>query len=237
MSKHLKKSSAISKKTATKLCNDKTQQNGPQDAFDETDTKKQVLADKLSELQIKLKKSFSAQFVESLCYFISTENQSQKDLELNLKSFQWSKLEYFLHQLKKICKQKQHLLLLLQKLKVNTVDPKVTSEPKILSSNKKSKQFNENIVTNENNGDKLELNSEVDNLFSSGEENFSLIRIIIRFLFKLFKFNCYSYQKRSEISNDPKHLFDLQLILLSVLADICFYEEIRLQVSRLVQKN
>lgn len=232
MSKNLKKCSGASKKTGALKLSTATHatQTGPHNA--ETKSKStniNKLVARLGELQAKLKKSFSAQFVESLCYFITTENQHQKDLELDLKNFQWSKLEYFLHQLKKICKQKQHLLLLLQRLKIKTTDQElITSTPQATTSKtsiRRTKAFSENECD-----DRIELSTEVDDLSNEGEENFSLIRIIIRFLFKLFKVNCYGYQRRVEITHDSKQLFELQLILLSVLADICFYEEIRLQV-------
>lgn len=236
MSKNLKKCSGASKKTgALKLSTTShTTQIGPHNAETKSKTNNNnIFVEKLGELQAKLKKSFSAQFVESLCYFIKTENQHQKDLELDLKNFQWSKLEYFLHQLKKICKQKQHLLLLLQRLKIKTIDQElVTTTPQATTSKtsiRRTKAFNENKVI-ECDDDRIELSTEVNDLSNAGEENFSLIRIIIRFLFKLFKFNCYGYQRRVEITHDSKQLFGLQLILLSVLADICFYEEIRTQV-------
>ena len=172
-----------------------------------------LLTAKLGELKLRLKKSFRSELVEAVCYFIKIENQRQTKLEGSVREFDWTKLDYFLQQFKKICKQKPHLILLIQKLQLGGACTK-TSEIKA----SKSDASNDELV------------AELDDLSNANEENFSLIRIMIRFLFKLFKFNSYDNKKRLEFVDDENKLFNLQLLLLSCLADLCYYEELRIQV-------
>ena len=77
--------------------------------------------------------------------------------------------------------------------------------------------------------ERVELVAELDDLSSANEENFSLIRIMVRHLFKLFKFNSYDNKKRLAFLNDENMLFNLKLLLLSCL-DLCYYEELRIQI-------
>lgn len=221
MSKHPKKSASTpagSKKSTithtqktSKPTSSKTQLNAPQTSINITATSA-LLNEKLNEVRLRLKKSFSAEFIESIVYFIQFEQQKQCNLESTFKCAQWSKLNYFLQQLKKICKQKQHLFLVFQKLQI--------SSPKVSVISKKSEKFDD---------DRIELKVEMDDCSSSGDY-FSLIRIMIRLLIKLIKFNCYGEEKRSQVVHDPREIFKLELTVLSCLADMCFYEEVRMQV-------
>ena len=183
-----------------------------------TDEHSTLLTAKLSELKLRLKKSFRSELIEAVCYFIKIENQRQTELESSVREFDWTKLDYFLQQFKKICKQKPHLILLTQKLQLSGMCAAKTSEFKTT----KSDALNDET--------RVELVAELDDLSNVNDEHFSLIRIMIRFLFKLFKFNSYDNKKRLEFVDDESKLFDLQLLLLSCLADLCYYEELRIQV-------
>lgn len=189
-----------------------------------------VLNEKLNELKSKLKKSFSINFVESICYFIESENKRQSEIESSLETIQWPKLEHFLQTLKKMCKQKQHLLLLFQKLQVSSAAPSTSTNVPSLSTGTATKKIKNTKAFTLKNDSREELDKEVDDFANPKEENFSLVKIIIRFLFKLFKISCYGETKRKETVNDQNKFLNLQLVLLSCLADICFYEELRIQV-------
>ena len=74
--------------------------------------------------------------------------------------------------------------------------------------------------------DRIELTNELD----SHDEFFSLIKILIRFLFKLIKLK--QQTDNDDIQNlDQTKIFNLKLLLLSCLADLCHYDEIKLQVT------
>ena len=162
-----------------------------------------ILADKLNELKLKLKKSFSNEFIESVSYFLAFEQKRHDDLEACLGQIEWSKLNYFLKQLKKICKQRQHLSLFIQKLQISG------------SGGTGSK-----ATCGEN---------EVDDL----GDDFSLVRVMIRLLVNMMKLSCCCEKRRLQMGYDAGELFKLDLSVLSCLADMCFYEEIRIQVREL----
>ncbi len=168
-----------------------------------------VLVDRLNELKLKLKKSFSNEFIESVSYFLAFEHQRQDNLEASLSRIEWSKLNYFLQQLKKICKQRQHLFLFIQKLQI---------------SGSGGGQASSKSTCGEN---------EVGDLSDCSQENFSLIRVMIRLMVKAMKFSCCGEQRRLQVGHDAVELFKLELAVLSCLADMCFYEEIRMQVRKL----
>ena len=184
---------------------------------------KEILTKKLKELKQKLNKPFKSEFIDSLCYLIEIEYNQQVTFDNHVLKFQWTRLDYFLQQLKKICKQKNHLLLLVNGMLLNQVK---TGQFK---SDRNSVSFGHTADTN---GANFNLVNEIDNLENLNEDYFSLTKIIVRFLFKMLKFNLIDPKKRSEIlkPDNEQKANNLQLLLLSCLADLCHYEELRAQV-------
>ncbi|RNA26129.1 hypothetical protein BpHYR1_008377 [Brachionus plicatilis] len=171
------------------------------------------LENKLKTLESSLTRSFKPELINSVIYFIRIEYQEQGSFDSNLDKINWSKLEYFTQQLKKIT----HLFLLNSQMNV--------------SSGHHRKQKHEDESLNDSNRDY----SVLINDFSSPHhmsEYFYLNQILVRLIFKLFKSKLNSNEifKYDYDVNHSQKFYNLSMILLSSLADLCFYEEIRIQV-------
>ena len=175
-----------------------------------------TLDEKLQLLKQRLDKSFRSEFVGSLCYLISVESQSRCKLDSAMAELDWKRLEYSLNQLKKLCKNKNHLKYLLEKtmIKKAPVKPKVEAVASATAVIKAAcpKVSASNLAKT--------LDQEAND-----EEYFVLTGIIIRFLLKLY------HSKNTSTSNSVA-VFDLKLLLLSCLADLCYYEEPRAHVTK-----
>ena len=143
--------------------------------------------------------------------------QHQSNFDSSIEKLEWSKLEYFTQQLKKIVKNKSHLVMLNSKMSIAT------------SHHRKSKHDEE--MSNDSNRDYSILINDYSSQ-QNQHEYFSLTQTLVRFLFKLFKYkmNSNDILKPDYDLNQSKVLYNLCLILLSSLADLCYYEEIRIQV-------
>lgn len=186
-----------------------------------------LFSSKLTELKsslsssISLSKLFKQNFIDSLVYLIRSEHKTQLDFSKHIQSneFEWSQLNFALNEIKRICKQKNDLMLFLNKMNISCNNE---------NNNAKTKISNINNSDDSNSccsSDRIELTNELD----SHDEFFSLIKILIRFLFKLIKLK--QQTDNDDIQNlDQTKIFNLKLLLLSCLADLCHYDEIKLQV-------
>lgn len=191
---------------------------------------KQLAADpdaldaKLLELKSRLApKPFKTTFVDALNYIIRLEHKKQLDFSTAFKSsdLKWSQLDYALNELKKLCKQKHVILLLCNKMIIHKHLAEQTTANKeatkmIVSSDDEDSDLNTCL-------DRIELRTELDDLTLSNCDLFSLVKILIRFLFKLIKLNVADV--------DLVKFYNLKLVLVSCLADLCHYEEIKQQVK------
>ncbi len=164
-----------------------------------------LLAEKLKDLKVKLKKSFSNEFIESVCYFLEFEQRREDDFRMCLAKIEWLKLNYFLQQLKKICKQRHHLFMFVH-ITANSYETDLKTS------------CTENVA---------------DCLNDRVEENFSLVRVMVNLLVKMFNLDKSSEKNRMKVGYDEVELFKLELTVLSCLADLCYYEEIKIQVLNL----
>jgi hypothetical protein len=187
-----------------------------------------LFSSKLTELKsslsssISLSKLFKQNFIDSLVYLIKSEHKTQLDFSKHIQSneFEWSQLNFALNEIKRICKQKNDLILFLNKMNISCNNE---------NNNAKTTISNINNSDDSNSccsSDRIELTNELD----SHDEFFSLIKILIRFLFKLIKLK--QQTDNDDIQNlDQTKIFNLKLLLLSCLADLCHYDEIKLQVT------
>ncbi len=188
-----------------------------------------LFGSKLTELKsslssISLSKLFKQNFIDSLVYLIRSEHKTQLDFNKHIESneLEWPQLNYALNEIKRICKQKNDLILFLNKMNISSCN----------NENNNAKQTPSNINNSDDSNsccssDRIELTNELD----SHDEFFSLIKILIRFLFKLIKLKQQT-DNNDYISNiDQTKIFNLKLLLLSCLADLCHYDEIKLQVT------
>lgn len=176
----------------------------------------------LKKLSQALQKSFKPEFIESIVYLIKFEHQEQTKFDSNVKeSINWTKLDYFSQQLKKISKTKPHLFML-------------TSKMLILPQKQSKQTSNTKSASNE---DLIEPNRDYLNLVSDHSTNpsqcdhFSLTSILVRIFFKFFKYKLNQNDFLVAEESNSKSLYNLSLVLLSCLADLCSYEEIRIQVK------
>jgi hypothetical protein len=191
------------------------------------------LKDKLNKLKAKLEKLFKIEFLNSLAYLIETEHQKQSKFEMSLPGMDWKLLDYFMQQLKKICKNKKHLLCLINNMMIHIFKSKDAikaekSEANQESSNASSssaKAINQHKNLVENIYDYSNLINELDSLDNC--DYFCLTGILVRLLYKLIK----STSNSGASGNvDSAKSYNLILIILSCLADTCYYEEVRIQV-------
>jgi hypothetical protein len=195
--------------------------------IDERDNDK-LLNDGLNKLETILEKSFKQEFIQSLVYFIRFEHQNQSEFESNLnkQDIDWLKIEYFLKQFKKICKQKTHLQLLIDKMLIIKKSCEINTETTVDSDAKPSKKLSKKTTINE---DYSKLVNELSDFNAC--EYFSLTNIMVRVLFKLVKSKLIKNDSKihQDIEMNSK-LFNLILVLLSSTADVCYYSETRLKV-------
>lgn len=196
--------------------------------IEETNNDK-LFNDGLIKLESVLEKSFKQEFIQSLVYLIRFEHQNQSAFETNLNNqdVDWLKIDYFLKQFKKICKQKTHLQLLIEKMLIMKTKNDIKAEETIESDAKSSNKSAKKTIIKE---DYSKLVDEMCDLTKS--EYFSLTNILIRLLFKLIKFKL--IQSDSKIQKDKEinlKLYNLILVLLSSTADVCHYSETRLKVN------
>ena len=197
------------------------------------------LEPKLLKLKENVGKLFKKEFVDSLAYFIKLEYNSQSNFEANLANIEWEKIDYFMQQLKKICKNKKHILTLINAMKIeddetrNQVVQKKNEGCSGETSSGKANEIIKKISSNELLDaiyDYSKLINEVESHDGSIGYCFSLIGIMIRFLYKLIK-STLSNEIAHIISQKEMKIIDLALIFLSCLADFSYHEEIRIQVS------
>jgi hypothetical protein len=200
-----------------------------------------VLAEKLDILGKVLKKSFKYEFIDSICQLIKLENQSQAKFNLNLDenpTSWWPKLEYFLHQLKKIIKHKSQLLELINNMQIHHHLTKAVTH----QSNSKTTKNTANLLNEyytcpgSRTASYLNLTIEFNDFTQTKQPHetadhnsdyFLLTNILVRLLFKLIN---YSHAAESIACVDQVKMNELRLLLLSSLADLSFYEEIRTHV-------
>ena len=197
----------------------------------------QALTPKLAELRGRLApKPFKTQFVDSLVYLICLEHRSQQafDAAIHSTDLKWSQLEYAMGELKKIIKQKPAIQSLINKMQL-VVKQEANQPPASVAS---SADYNMSCCSNSDDcsnssnscSDKIELFQELDDL--NNDDLFSLVKILIRFLFKLIKSKNPTKDTAADINTTRlnKQFFNLKLILISCLADLFNFEDIKLQV-------
>jgi hypothetical protein len=201
------------------------------------------LQDRLAELRRRLTpKPFKCHFVDSLIYIIRLEHRNQTEFDEAIYSayIQWSQLDYALNELKKIIKQKQAIRSLITKMQLhsrpNNHQTAIATAIQNNCSNSNSSLFDEYSDSSNGCPDKIELSCELDDLNTNNNDDlFSLVKILIRFLFKLIKLKVKNPSKETQVSTASirlnKQLFNLKLILISCLADLFNFEDIKIQVS------
>ncbi|CAF0935213.1 unnamed protein product, partial [Brachionus calyciflorus] len=176
------------------------------------------LDDKLRKLQKALEKSFKPDFIDSLIYFVKIEHQDQT--QFDTETFNWQKLDHFMQQLKKMIKNKTHIFMLSSKVCITPGHHRKIKHEDDLSHDSHKDHKDYSVLINDYSSSQNQI------------EYFSLTQILIRLLFKFFKLkqNLNDILKPEYDINQSKNLYDTCLILLSSLADLCYYEEIRIQV-------
>jgi hypothetical protein len=165
---------------------------------------------KLDELKVKLNVTFKPSFTQTIIYLIQIENEKQDAIEKMYYSdlIDWTLLTNCLNKLKCICKNKHHLkIIIVELLPIKCT----TNETEPMSSSKASKISIED--------------KKVDETIA-----FSLPKVLIRLLFKLIKLSMSSNFIQLNEKNEQKKVFKFQLLLISCLADLCYYEEMRLEL-------
>jgi hypothetical protein len=189
-----------------------------------------VLNTQLEKLDKSLQKSFRAEFIESISYLIRVENQSEADFQIffEKEKIDWSKLEYFFAQLKKIIKHKAQLLELVNRMQVHSCKNKhITRE--FTNSPSPSNSLNippAALITLVNEYDKFDGDS------ASNNDYFVLTNVLVRLFFKLAKLSYLSNDSSNHLKIETMKIFELKLILLSSIADLSYYEEIRNHVNK-----
>jgi len=199
------------------------------------------LEPKLLKLKENVGKLFKKEFVDSLAYLIQLEYNPQVKFEANLSKFEWKQLDYLMQQMKKICKNKKHILTLIHAMRIDDENSRnqVTQKKNDSSiGGTNSENANENVKKISSNElidaiyDYSTLINDADNSDGFNNDYFSLISIMIRFLYKLIK-STLNNEIIKLISQVEVKIIDLALVLLSCLADFSYHEEIRIQVSHL----
>ena len=202
-----------------------------------------ILNEKLYQLSIVLKKSFKAEFIDSLSYLIRLENQSQARFNQSLeeKHLDWYKLEYFMLQLKKIIKHKSQLLELVNNMQIHGGGGGISSRSTQTAAHNSKNLLNEYYSTAGNTSNSAYFSNLVIEYSNFSEKStnriihdanndfFLLTCILIRLLFKLINYSNFR-DNTANVPIDQNKLASLRLLLLSCLADLSFYEEIRTQV-------
>jgi hypothetical protein len=197
-----------------------------------------TLAEKLESLAKILKKSFKVEFIDSISHLIKLENQSQAAFNLSLETqpAPWPKLEYFLHQLKKIIKHKSQLLELVNNMQIHHHSKTTHSGTKIKNATNILNEYY-NKTSSNTNLSYLNLVIEFtdftkaqspDQESDHNNDYFLLTNILVRLLYKLIN---YSPTPQSNLNAEKPKLDNLMLLLLSSLADLSFYQELRVHVT------
>lgn len=162
---------------------------------------------KLGELRSSLTpRPFRAQLMDALEYFIRIEVPTQDEFELDSAGVDWEKLNYFPHQLKKMVKNKSHLDVLCAKMGGQ--------------STRTPQSVNELLDFTHRNHSRLTIDGVYDH-----SDYFALTNLLVRLLFKLIRFK----STRLKSVKDEK-VFEFVLMLISCLADLSLYEDLRAQV-------
>jgi hypothetical protein len=249
MSKKLKKNSSEKKPIFSLECDSPSGQanvsnikNMQQTSVIDLIVKEKTIEDiepKLSKLKENVSKLFKKEFVDSLAYLIKLEHNPQSKFEANLRNIEWKQLDYFMQQLKKICKNKKHILTLIHAMRIEEKDSKIQ-----VAQNKNEKSSDE-IYSEKVNESQKQMSSselldaiydysnlinEVESQHASMGDCFSLIGIMIRLLYKLIN-STLSNDVEKIMSQEEMKIINICLILLSCLADFSYHEEIRIQVK------
>jgi hypothetical protein len=206
------------------------------------DANRVLLDEKLDSLATILKKTFKVEFIDSISHLIRLENQSQSKFNLSLESQPepWPKLEYFLHQLKKIIKHKSQLLELVNNMQIHhhskpthSNHHKAKTSASLLNEyyNKTSSNTNLsylNLIIEFTDFTKPAQSQTQDSPSDHNNDYFLLTNILVRLLYKLIN---YSPTAESGANVEKTKLDNLRLLLLSSLADLSFYEELRTHVT------
>lgn len=152
-------------------------------------------------------KPFRSELVDALEHLIRVECVKQDEFKLS--DVDWPKLDYFAHQLKKMIKNKAHLEVLCSRM----------SKPTEKSSTHHNKHVNDLLDTN---GPQRNYSSLINDGNYTESDYFSLTCLLVRLAVK-------SIRLRTTRQDDPK-LFEFVLVLISCLADLSLYEDLRGQV-------
>lgn len=177
-----------------------------------------VVDEKLGELRRALTpRPFRAQLVDSLEYLVRIEMPRLDAFVFDTNQIDWAKLSYFPHQLKKMVKNKTHLDLLCSKMSSTSKDNTITSDLIDTSSTTTSQRSLTSLVNDGNYAER---------------DYFALTGLLVRFVYKLVRCKSKTH-KTSEMTGfvgDDK-VFEFVLVIISCLADLSFYEDLRAQVS------
>lgn len=203
-----------------------------------------TLDEKIKKLTDLLGKSFRPEFIQAFSYLIELENQKQALFKLP-DEVDWPKLNYFTQQLKKILKNKKHLDFLINRLlAVNSHNVHGKSVHPISSAStssgvgvgKKCAHTNTSSLASKSAiNELLDLNSRdhsslTNDVSLNDADCFSLTHLLVRFAFKLIKFKNIPAEKANDTSF-MHNLAELKLVLISCLADLSFYDDLKVQVS------
>lgn len=179
-----------------------------------------VVDEKLGELRRALTpRPFRAQLVDSLEYLVRIEMPRLDAFVFDTTQIDWTKLSYFPHQLKKMVKNKTHLDLLCSKMSSTSKDYTITSGD-LIDTASGTTNSNRTLTSLVNDGNYAE------------RDYFALTGLLVRFVYKLVRCKSKTH-KTSEAAGfvgDDK-VFEFVLVIISCLADLSFYEDLRAQVS------
>lgn len=184
-----------------------------------------VVDEKLGEWRRALTpRPFRAQLVDSLEYLVRIEMPRLDAFVFDTQHIDWTKLNYFPHQLKKMVKNKAHLDLLCSKMSSSQKEP---TQTQVLVSD----LIDTTVLTTTHRN----LTSLVNDGNYAERDYFALTCLLVRLVFKLVR--CKSRgQKSGDMTGfvgDDK-VFDFVLLVISCLADLSFYEDLRAQVSVII---
>ena len=184
-----------------------------------TNKKPESLESCLEKMKKRLERHFKKEFIAALSSLVHVEYCQEDEFQENFNKSELNKLDYFAQQFKKICKNKKYLHMLSHEMLISN------------KSHHQSTPSTSKPATTSSNNDFNSLQSDFDYLKCG--EYFSLVQILIRFTFKLLKYT----QAHSELStkserwkNSLAQLNNLKCMLMSSLADLCYYEDMRLQI-------
>jgi len=162
------------KKIEKKIQIKPSQQPHCSDATNPDDEKSEVLfSTKLTELKSSLNSTsisstktslFKPNFIDSLIYVIRSEHKTQLDFNKHIESndFEWSQLNNALNEIKRICKQKNDLILFLNKMSISN-DAKMTLSISSSSSNINNAYSDDSNSCCSTTPDRIELTNELEN--------------------------------------------------------------------------